>query len=112
MSGVRTLRGRSPDVSSRKNPRLGIKNPRLGINKNPRLGINKNPRLGINRRTAFQTARRQPLYHYQIVMGVVVSTIVKQLAVGCAQWIILYQNWAVWYSSCGKKPLHEGSFEY
>jgi hypothetical protein len=33
---------------------------------------------------------------YQIVMGVVVSTIVKQLAAGCAQWIMLYQNWAVW----------------
>ena len=32
---------------------------------------------------------------YQIVMGVVVSTIVKQLEAGCAQWIMLYQNWAV-----------------
>jgi hypothetical protein len=32
---------------------------------------------------------------YQIVMGVVVLTIVKQVAAGCAQWIMLYQNWAV-----------------
>jgi hypothetical protein len=29
---------------------------------------------------------------YQIVSGVVLSTIVKQLEAGCAQWIMLYQN--------------------
>jgi len=44
---------------------------------------------------ADDSPRTVELAGYQIVMGVVVSTMVKQLEAGCAQWIMLYQNWAV-----------------
>jgi len=75
-----------------------VPHPHQGEERSHSAGFARNPRLQAR---------------YQIVMGVVVvATTVKQLAAGCDQWIILYQNWAVWYSSCGKKPLHEGSFKY
>ncbi len=47
-----------------------------------------------HRRDPAELLWRFPL-RYQITTGVVVSTMVKQLAVGCDQWIMLYQNCAI-----------------
>src|SRR5450631_173697 len=42
---------------------------------------------------------RVPVHEIQMTMG---PPMVKQLAAGCDQWIMLYQNCAIWYLSWGR----------